>query len=92
MALTNNERSPTQLQITRNAIRAALANLWTCLPCEVIEYNPEAVTVNVQPLVKIPVHLPDGEIETVELPMLLDVPVMFPCAGGFTITHPIEKR
>lgn len=91
MALTNNERSPTQLQITRNAIRAALANLWTCLPCEVIEYNPEAVTVNVQPLVKIPVHLPDGEIETVELPMLLDVPVMFPCAGGFTITHPIEK-
>ncbi len=91
MALTNNERSPTQLQITRNAIRAALANLWTCLPCEVIEYNPEAVTVNVQPLVKIPVHLPDGEIETVELPMLLDVPVMFPCAGGFTITHPIKK-
>ena len=33
---------------------------------------------------------PDGEIETVELPMLLDVPVMFPCAGGFTITHPIK--
>lgn len=91
MALTNNERSPTQLQITRNAIRAALANLWTCLPCEVIEYNPEAVTVNVQPLIKIPVHLPDGEIETVELRMLLDVPVMFPCAGGFTITHPIKK-
>lgn len=91
MALTNNERSPTQLQITRNAIRAALANLWTALPCEVVEYNSEAVTVSVQPLIKIPVHLPDGEIETVEMPMLLDVPVMFPCAGGFTITHPIKK-
>lgn len=23
--------------------------------------------------------------------MLLDVPVMFPCAGGFTITHPIKE-
>ena len=56
-----------------------------------MEYNSEAITVNVQPLIKIPVHLPDGEIETVELPMLLDVPVMFPCAGGFTITHPIQK-
>jgi len=91
MALTLNERSPTQLQIIKDAVNAAMANLWTALPCEVVEYNNEAVTVNVQPLIKIPVHLPDGEIETVELPMLLDVPVMFPCAGGFTITHPIQK-
>lgn len=91
MALTLNERSPTQMQIIREAVNAALANLWTALPCEVVEYKSEAVTVNVQPLIKIPVHLPDGEIETVELPMLLDVPVMFPCAGGFTITHPIKK-
>ena len=91
MALTLNERAPNHLQIIREAVNAALANLWTALPCEVVEYNSEAITVNVQPLIKIPVHLPDGEIETVELPMLLDVPVMFPCAGGFTITHPIKK-
>ena len=91
MALTLNERAPNHLQIIREAVNAALVNLWTALPCEVVEYNSEAITVNVQPLIKIPVHLPDGEIETVELPMLLDVPVMFPCAGGFTITHPIKK-
>ena len=91
MALTLNERSPTQLQIIKDAVNAAMVNLWTCLPCEVLEYDSDAVTVNVQPLIKIPVYLPDGEIETVELPMLLDVPVMFPCAGGFTITHPIQK-
>ncbi|MCO8066091.1 hypothetical protein NI459_00265 [Acinetobacter schindleri] len=91
MALTLNERAPKQLQIIKEAVNAALANLWTALPCEVVEYNSKAVTVNVQPSIKIPVHLPDGEIETVELPMLLDVPVMFPCAGGFTITHPIKK-
>ena len=91
MALTLNERSPTQLQIIKDAVNAAMANLWTCLPCEVLEYDAGAVTVNVQPLIKIPVYLPDGEVETVELPMLLDVPVMFPCAGGFTITHPIKK-
>lgn len=91
MALTFNERAPTQLQTIKEAVNTALVNLWTALPCEVVEYNSEAVTVSVQPLIKIPVHLPDGEIETVELPMLLDVPVMFPCAGGFTITHPIKK-
>lgn len=91
MALTLNERSPTQLQIIKDAVNAAMVNLWTCLPCEVLEYDSDAVTVSVQPLIKIPVCLPDGEIETVELPMLLDVPVMFLCAGGFTITHPIQK-
>ncbi|WP_179995693.1 Gp138 family membrane-puncturing spike protein [Acinetobacter sp. YH16053] len=91
MALTLNERSPTQLQIIKDAVNAAMVNLWTCLPCEVLEYDSDAVTVSVQPLIKIPVYLPDGEVETVELPMLLDVPVMFPCAGGFTITHPIQK-
>ncbi len=91
MALTLNERAPTHLQIIKDAINSALANLWTCLPCEVVNYDIDAVTVDLQPLIKIPVGLPDGEIEVVELPMLLDVPVMFPCAGGFTITHPIKK-
>lgn len=91
MALTLNERSPTQLQVIKDAVNAAMVNLWTCLPCEVLEYDSDAVTVSVHPLIKIPVYLPDGEVETVELPMLLDVPVMFPCAGGFTITHPIQK-
>lgn len=91
MALTNNERSPDLLQIIRDAIQAELTNLWTCLPCEVIKYDPEAVTVDVQSTIKIPINLPNGEIELVELPMFLDVPIMFPCAGGFTITHPIKQ-
>ncbi|WP_151690813.1 Gp138 family membrane-puncturing spike protein [Acinetobacter junii] len=91
MALSFNELAPDQLSIVRDAIRAELANLWTALPCEIDSYDSEAVTVNVQPLIKIPVMTKTGEIETVELPVIEDVPVMFPCAGGFTITHPINK-
>ncbi|KAF1013157.1 MAG: hypothetical protein GAK29_04731 [Acinetobacter bereziniae] len=91
MALSFNELAPDQLSIVRDAIRAELANLWTSLPCEIDSYDSEAVTVNVQPLIKIPVMTNTGEIETVELPVIEDVPVMFPCAGGFTITHPINK-
>lgn len=90
MALTISERSPDLVQIIKNAIQSELANLWTALPCEVVSYDSEAVTIEAQPLIKIPITLPTGEIETIELPMLLDVPVMFPCAGGFTITHPIK--
>ncbi|KAF1011860.1 MAG: hypothetical protein GAK29_04918 [Acinetobacter bereziniae] len=91
MALSFNELAPDQLSIVRDAIRAELANLWTALPCEIDSYDSEAVTVNVQPLIKIPVMTNTGEIETVELPVIEDIPVMFPCAGGFTITHPIKK-
>lgn len=91
MTISLNERSPDMLLIIKDAIRGELANLWTSLPCEVESYNPEAVTVDVYPLIKIPVRLPNGDIEAVEIPKLMDVPVMFPCAGGFTITHPIKK-
>lgn len=90
MALSFNEISPDQLTIVQSAIKSALANLWTALPCEVDSYDPEAVTVNVQPLIKIPIMNKFGDIETVELPVIQDVPVMFTCAGGFTITHPIN--
>ena len=91
MALSFNELSPDQLTIMQDAIKAELANFWTALPCEIDSYDSEAVTVNVQPLIKIPVMTTSGDIETVELPVIQDVPVMFPCAGGFTITHPIKK-
>lgn len=91
MAISNNERAPTQLGLIEDAIKKELANLWTSLPCEVESYDPDAVTVNVQPLIKIPIRKSDGTIETITMPMLLDVPVMFTCAGGFTITHPIKQ-
>lgn len=90
MALTYDEHSPSQLNIIKESIRNELANVWKTLPCEVVSYNSENVTVDVQPLIKIPVRQQDGSILTVNLPILLDVPVMFTCAGGFTITHPIQ--
>lgn len=91
MAITTAERSPDLLQIIENAIQGALANLWGALPCEVESYDADAVTITAQPTIKIPVRMPDGSVNTITLPLLMDVPVMFQCAGGFTITHPIKK-
>lgn len=91
MALSNNERSPDQLKIIKDAIKSELSQFWSALPCEVESYDPNAVTVNLQPLIKIPIRKPNGGIELLQMPLLLDVPVMFPCAGGFTITHPIKS-
>lgn len=92
MALTNNERAPDLLTIVKDAVNEEILGLWTNLPCEVVSYDPEAVTVEVKPLIKVPVRTVDGSIEMIEIPILQDVPVMFPCAGGFTITHPINVR
>lgn len=91
MTISLNERSPDMLLIIKDAIRGELAHLWTSLPCIVENYDPEAVTVSVFSAIKIPVRDRDGVVRTVELPPFEDVPVMFPCAGGFTITHPINK-
>lgn len=90
MALTINERSPDLLSIIKDAVTAEILAIWTNLPCEVVSYDPDAVTLEVKPLIKVPVRAPDGNIEMLEIPILQDVPVMFPCAGGFTITHPIN--
>jgi len=91
MAISLNERSPEMLQIIKDAIRGELAHLWTSLPCEVESYDPEAVTISAQPTIKIPIRNKYGTVELLQLPLLEDVPVMFACAGGFTITHPINK-
>lgn len=90
MALTVNERSPDLLTIIKDAVTAEMLGVWTSLPCEVVSYDPEAVTVELKPLIRVPARTPDGGIEMLEIPILQDVPVMFPCAGGFTITHPIN--
>ena len=81
MAISLSERSPDMLQIIKDAIQGELANLWTSLPCIVDSYNPDAVTVVVHPAIKIPVKKIDGSVELVQMPLLMDVPVMFPCAG-----------
>lgn len=47
MAISNNERSPTLIGIIKDAISAELAAVWTALPCEVVSYDPDEVTVKV---------------------------------------------
>lgn len=89
MAISNNERAPDQLSTIRNAIGAALAGLQTAMPCIVESYDPENVTVTVQPCIQAQVSQEDGSIKLEDLPLLQDVPVMFQRGGGCTMTFPI---
>lgn len=74
----------------RIAFQGMQADLWTTLPVAVVEYNPAFRTVKLQPLIKggIP-NAETREMEWIDMPILLDCPVIFPGGGGYLLTFPL---
>lgn len=65
------------------------SGLWTALPGQVVSFDAVAVTAVVQPAIAGTVSLPDGSHQIVNLPVITDVPVVFPGGGGCRLTFPI---
>jgi hypothetical protein len=84
------ERIDDPVEATRAAIEGKQAEIWTALPGIVESFDPVAMTVSVQPAVKGQIQDEAGASKPVNLPVLVDVPVVFPCGGGFTLTHPVK--
>lgn len=75
-------------------IHAATTNLSNTMrvaaPGIIQSFDPVEQTVTVQIAIKEIIQL--GEIpEDIALPILVDVPIVLPRAGGYTITFPIQK-
>jgi hypothetical protein len=83
------ERTGNLEESLRAAINGFLVNLWTALPGIVVSFDAVKMTCVVQPAIKAYVRGSDGTQTWKQLPQLLDVPVVFPCAGGFAFTLPI---
>lgn len=69
------------------------AGMWTALPGIVESYNPTAGgcgTVSVQPAIQGVQEGADGSQQLVNMPLLVDVPVVALGAGGFVLTMPIQ--
>ncbi|MCT8344335.1 phage baseplate assembly protein V [Photorhabdus kleinii] len=66
------------------------AGLYVSLPCIIQSFNADAVTITAQPAIRWKIRQKDGELESVSLPLLVDVPVIFPRGGGVTLTFPIK--
>lgn len=96
------ERGGDLTEAVRVAFEGMRADIWTALPGIVEAYDAELQTVKVQPAIKARVFSPNDDpplpgaiLEadnwwTVPLPVLVDVPVVFPGAGGYSLTFPIE--
>jgi len=84
-------RSPDLAEVIQAAISNAIGEIHTALPARVEKYDPVKQKIDAKPLLKKAVINIDGSEELVSLPVITDVPVMFPRAGGFFVTFPIQK-
>lgn len=73
------------------SINGHLASLWTALPGIIQSFNAQEMTCEVQPAIQGKVRNEDGSIALVNLPLLLDCPVIFPRGGGCSLTFPIRQ-
>jgi len=66
-------------------------DLRVSIPGIVQNFDPIEQTVTVQPAIKERIVDGTGTVSMVNLPLLLDVPVVLPRAGGFVLTMPISQ-
>lgn len=85
------ERIEDPIEAQRAAQDGRQAELWTALPGIVQSFDPVAHTVTVQLCIKGSITGPDGKTTQVNLPVLPDVPVVFPHGGGFSLTYPLKN-
>ena len=87
--MNREERLDDPEESLRLAMESQQAQIWTALPGVVAAVNLTAQTLSVQPTVQGLVASPDGTKQLVNLPLLVDVPIVWPRAGGFALTFPI---
>lgn len=79
----------------QDSMRAALdgrqAAIWTAFPAIVDTVNLTALTLTCTPAIQVPVTQRDGTKVMTTLPNLLDVPIIFPRGGGYSMTFPIKQ-
>jgi hypothetical protein len=83
-------QTPTLAQLLKQAIDNRLLEVHTAMIAVVESYDVATQQVNVSPVLKRRVRTLEDEWIDEQLPVLCDVPVLFPRAGGFFISFPIQ--
>ena len=73
----------------RTALDSNQAQMWVAFPAIVTSVDLTAMTLECTPAIKGIQTNPNGSTQYVTLPPLVDVPICFPSAGGFSLTLPI---
>lgn len=90
--LTINDVLPNnQEELYRTLMDTISANIRVAIPGIIQAFDPVEQIVSVQPAVRERIRNPDLSYSWVKLPILLDVPIVIPRAGGFALTLPPKQ-
>lgn len=84
------ERTNDHEESLRMAIDGQIAQLWTAIPAIIQSFNATAQTVTAQPAIQGVTTDKKQNKNYVNMPLLVDVPIQFMTAGGYSITCPIS--
>jgi hypothetical protein len=88
------ERYVDDAEVLRLAMQAWQTRIWTAIP-GVIKQFPSAsgigqMVADIQPTVNGRVRTTEGTFQSVQMPLLLDCPILWQGGGGVTLTFPIK--
>ena len=91
MSRTIGERSNSAEEFYRRMLENWSSNLRVAVPGIIQEFNPATQTATVQVAIREKIRNNDLSEQWLNIPLLLDVPVVLPRAGVFILTMPIKK-
>lgn len=82
----------TDAELLRLAIESRLGDVYTALPGRVESYDAASQTADVAPTVRRAVPTgPETPPKLEDIPVIPNVPILFPRGGAFSVTWPLEK-
>ena len=91
MAISRAEREGSRETPYRDMLAASRLDTHTALPGIIQSFDAARMTCTVQPAIRGAVVLPSGQAQAVDLPLLVDCPVVFPGGGGYILTYPLKS-
>lgn len=85
------ERTNAPVDVQDAILEGHQAGIWTALPVIIESFDPDAMTCTAQPAIRAQIRDEQNAWHDVTLPLLVDVPVVFPSGGGYTLTFPIAE-
>jgi hypothetical protein len=85
------QRTPALAEVIRAAVSSSISGLAVALPGKIEKYDSTLQKADVKPLLKRTVIGRDGTETAEALPVIPEVPVVFPRGGGYFLSLPIEK-
>lgn len=79
------------IAVLKAVVDSHQVEMWTALPGIIQSFDPSTLTATVQPSLKGLVTQQDGTAGWMALPILPDVPVVFPHGGGYSLTFPVKS-